>query len=516
MAARIGIFLLVSLLTLLVVLPSIPLAGNLPLSDSAIFIYISKEILQGKILYVDIINNQTPGIFFINAIGLLLTKNSYWGIWILEYLTISAVAWLGFLLTKKIFGTFAAITATIMFLLSIVLLYEYGNQLEFYGVFFQFLAIYLFTKTQTKGSHLWKFFFIGCCSAGSFLLRANLFGTHLVIFILVLYQFLKTPYKKKLLLQILSLLGGIFFSIFPWILYFAFNNALGDAISAAFLINMYHSASPVINKIASAINGISLLSATGLTLYAFLGLLLSTIAFWKKDKHVLNNQILLIAIIDLPLEMMLSSISGRNYLHYYTAWLPSLTILTAYFIFWYKTHIFPKFRQKFIKITTICLYALAIMLPLMFTALHSINIYLYNITASSEYYKIGDTIKKTTKKNDAILAWGHARTIYLVTGREAAGKYIHQSLLFLPDYSKIAIKTFYADIVKKPPKYIIDNTTKLYHFPSFDKKRRKLWIPTHPAYKNVKEFDIISSFIEKNYYLSDTLQTGWRIYKLTE
>lgn len=310
------IILIIILLTLLVVLPSIPLFGNLPTVDSANFIYIAKEMLKGKILYVDLFDHKSPGIFLINIIGLLLGNKSYWGPWILEYLAISSAAWLGFLLMRKSFGIFPALTATILWLLSLVFLYTHGNSLEFYGIFFQFLALYFFTKIETKGLHLWKFFFIGCATAGSFLLRINLIGVHLIIFVFILYLLLKNSQKRKYFLQICSMLGGVFFCLLPWIIYFSLTNSLEEAFSAAFLANIYYSVSPILNKVKSAIFGIYLLSATGITIFASIGLILGSIAFVKKDKHIFNNKLLLIAILDLPLEIIFSSLSGRYYLHY--------------------------------------------------------------------------------------------------------------------------------------------------------------------------------------------------------
>ncbi len=139
--------------------------------------------------------------------------------------------------------------------------------------------------------------------------------------------------------------------------------------------------------------------------------------------------------------------------------------------------------------------------------------YTSNLRTSQAFHKLGERIIKTTNKNDSILAWGHVRTLYLITDREGVGRYVNHNLLFLRGYSSIVIETFYADLVKKPPKYIIDETPLQYSYPSFDKKRIKQWIPTKTVYEVSKEFDIVASYLETNYYLSETLENGWRIYK---
>lgn len=508
------ILLIIILLTLIAVFPSIPLFGNLPRSDSAFFVYIAKEMLKGKVLYVDLFSDKFPGIYLINILGLLLDNKSYWGIWILQYLTISSSAWLGFVLMRKMFGIFPATTATILWLLSFVLLYTHGNSVEFYGIFFQFLALHLLTKTETKDKHLWKFFFIGCATAGSFLLRINLIGIYLVIFVYILYLLLKGSQKKKYFFQICSMLGGIFFCLLPLIIYFYLNNGLGQAFSDAFLSSMYYSASPILNKVKSAILGIYLLSTTGITIYASIGLLLAIIAFMKKDKHIFNNKLLLIAIIDLPLEMILSSISGRNYSHYYASWLPALAILTAFF-FRNQIYLFNNNTQSRNRIIRFAVYPLILVALITLALIHSYFMIIYNIYISKEYYSIGKMINRTTEKNDNIIVWGMGTEINLAAERKVAIRYTNPIHLFTRNYSTPTfIKKYSNDIVQNPPKYIIDITTLRDLIPPLDKDLRKKWIPEYPAYKNFKEFEDLYSFIHENYTVSKVPKTGWRIYKL--
>jgi hypothetical protein len=470
-------------------------------------------MLQGKILYVDLFDHKSPGIFLINIIGLLLSNNSSWGAWIMQYLFISSAAWLGFLLMRKRFGIFPATTATILWLLNLVFLYTHGNSLEFYGIFFQFLALYLFTKTEAKGKHLWKFFFIGCAVAGSFLLRVNLIGIHLVIIGYMLYLLFRGSQKKTYFLQICSISGGIFFCFLPWIIYFYFTKSFEEAFSAAFLANMYYSESPILNKLESVQGGIYLLSATGITIYAGIGLLLAIIAFVKKNKHIFNDKLLLIAIFDIPIEIIFSSLSGRSYLHYYAPWLPSLAILTAFF-FWNLIYLINKNMQNRNRIIYIIISPF-ILIIISLAANHSYNNFINLVSFSRECNAIGKMINKTTEKNDNIIVWGMGAEINLASDRNALGKYVFPIPLFLRNYSTPAIRQkYYNDIVKNPPKYIIDPTYLYNAIPPLDNDLRKKWVPEFTIYENFKEFEDIYSFVDKNYVVSTSPETGWRIYKL--
>jgi hypothetical protein len=59
-----------------------------PGRDSGFFLYAGSRMLVGDKLYVDIWDHKGPGIFLVNALGLLLAKNSRRGVWFLEYISI--------------------------------------------------------------------------------------------------------------------------------------------------------------------------------------------------------------------------------------------------------------------------------------------------------------------------------------------------------------------------------------------------------------------------------------------
>jgi len=140
---------------------------------------------------------------------------------------------------------------------------------------------------------------------------------------------------------------------------------------------------------------------------------------------------------------------------------------------------------------------------------------IFNRHYNKEINVIGKMINNTTKKNDTILVWGNASTFYLAADRKTTGKYVFHQALFLRNYATNSmIQEFYNDLVQKPPKYIIDITQLRDIIPPLDKKLRKQWIPEYPVYENFKELGVIYSFVDKNYTVSKSPKTGWRIYKL--
>lgn len=69
---------LFAILSLIVLKNGNPLIYE-PGRDGGVFLYIGKQILQGKLLYVDVWDTKGPMIYYINALGLLLGKFSRWG-----------------------------------------------------------------------------------------------------------------------------------------------------------------------------------------------------------------------------------------------------------------------------------------------------------------------------------------------------------------------------------------------------------------------------------------------------
>ncbi len=102
------------LLLLLVFFVLIVLARANPLSsipgrDGGFFLYAGSQILKGKLLYIDVWDSKGPGIFYVNALGLLLAKGSRWGGWFLEFLVAITSTLLGYKIAKTEWGHGAAL-----------------------------------------------------------------------------------------------------------------------------------------------------------------------------------------------------------------------------------------------------------------------------------------------------------------------------------------------------------------------------------------------------------------------
>ena len=73
-----------------------------PGSDSAIFIYVAKGILEGDIPYLDRWDHKWPLLYVLNLFGLLI--HDTWGLWLVQGLFLLGSAGFAFLLLRRSFG----------------------------------------------------------------------------------------------------------------------------------------------------------------------------------------------------------------------------------------------------------------------------------------------------------------------------------------------------------------------------------------------------------------------------
>src|SRR6266496_1916463 len=74
--------------TLIALFPSNPNNMTLPSRDSGVFLYVGWRFLNGDIPYRDVWDHKPPLIYFVDALGLRLTPDSLWGVWLLQFIVI--------------------------------------------------------------------------------------------------------------------------------------------------------------------------------------------------------------------------------------------------------------------------------------------------------------------------------------------------------------------------------------------------------------------------------------------
>ena len=160
--------------------------------DSQIFQYMGYSIMNGKVPYTDLFDHKGLLLFFLNGLGLLISKT--YGIMLLQVINLSATIYVwykGLVFVKERLYKYLIIIA-ILFCLSV---YDsVGNCTEEWSLFFLSYPLMVYTNYVHKGQKFietYKLFSIGICVGAICLLRINNVAPVLGIFIYCAYKAIK-------------------------------------------------------------------------------------------------------------------------------------------------------------------------------------------------------------------------------------------------------------------------------------------------------------------------------------
>lgn len=168
----------------------------------------------------------------------------------------------------------------------------------------------------------------------------------------------------------------------------------------------------------------------------------------REKSHTPLRLPLLVAAIDLPVQLVMISLSGNNFGHYFMAALPSLTVLCAFFL-WFLASYTHKPQDG--------VWAAIMAIPLLVTS--GMNGF-QKIHYSADHYMetISEYVLTNTKPDDTIFVWSNLVPVYLESGRLAPGRFFFTDPLFLKGYtSRQHTAHFLRELQSAPPALIISS-----------------------------------------------------------
>lgn len=150
-------FLALSLTALYFCTESSPFYARNPWDDASIYFSIGKGIVQGYVPYRDMFDHKGPVVFFLFALGYLLTPDRFYGIYLLESLCFSGVLYFSFKIAGLYFeegiSEVLAVISMIFFLNGSFLVYggscEEFTMVIYAAVLYQYLAYFSGRKECT-------------------------------------------------------------------------------------------------------------------------------------------------------------------------------------------------------------------------------------------------------------------------------------------------------------------------------------------------------------------------------
>jgi hypothetical protein len=520
---RIVAFILLGLVVVAWRSPHNPFVERIPGRDSGVYLYLGSQIVQGALPYRDAWDNKPPAIYYIDALGLALSRGAVWGVWIFQMLAFVLAAWFGFAVLDGAFGRLPALFGSITWVLGSVFVLKAGNLTEEFALPLQFCALYLFFESERQRRLAWRGAAIGATLGLAFLLRQNLVAVHLAILAYLLWPGASGNRVDARWLDAAMICLAAAGVILAAGLYLAVRGAMPAFLDAAFRFNVvYHASSP--RQILRAVfDGIRQMARAGLPIIALAAWVARILGHGRRAsapaKAVIN-----VALIGLPISLMLASLSGKTgsgYGHYYIAWLPIFAVLAGVFAYDSAEHLGHTVRRLWkwdlaaSSVWVICLTLVMGLMPLAerFRAAGAAETQAH----SSVHAQAVELIRRTTAARDSVLVWGFEPSVNFLAHRRSPTRFVYQLPLYVDGYQNPQmIDGFFNDLTTKRPVLIIDASSSSADVtPPIDPVGRRTWEPS-ARIRVPAEMDRVFEHITSNYRRVAELNDGqvsWAIYR---
>jgi Dolichyl-phosphate-mannose-protein mannosyltransferase len=442
--------------TIVALFPGNPNNMTLPSRDSGVFLYVGWRLLNGDIPYRDVWDHKPLLIYFVDALGLTITPHSLWGVWFLQFTFIFFTLLIIYKLLDKEFGIYAAFSGTIILTSGLLTILEKGNVTEEYTLLFQALCFWLFISAWKKDFPIKSSLWIGVLGGFAFNFKQTTIGiwiTYGLFLLAIRLSQRKSPFK-----DLLSLLAGWLIPSIVLIIYLASQNALADFWEQAFLYNfVYIGKHEGIRRLIPVFLKGFLYLQNGWVLYlSVLGWLAGLGYVWFKRKSFAEiHPLILIALVNLPIEIILITISGRSILHYYLTPLPVMAILAGTLVYTVPFLVgkMPTFSSQKIR-RWVPAVVLAVILLGQVGQVKYYPDYI-RILSDNDYAPVIDYVAKNTNEDDQVLLIGAESVVNFLTRREAPTRYVYQYPLALLGRRPM-FEEYFDQILANKPVLIID------------------------------------------------------------
>lgn len=425
--------------------------------DAAFYAYSGELIRTGGAPYLSFWDHKPPAIHLINALALSLSDGHVWGIWLISMMTLLTAALFGYFAMRKAFGVLPALFGLAFFALSLSLILA-SNMTEGYVLPIQWLAVLLFVYQRSfDGSEHWLGGFLGILGTVAFLLRPNLIGavlsTSLVIWFVLAMERRHWGWVR-------FIMGGFIGVAFVTLLLIGYLWQRG-AVSA-FIDQVFHYNSLYVTTTWHARLWAGI---TGIRATAFHGAIALSLAGWLIALTRLRHSwpasftpALLLSAVWLPIEFLFSTLSGRQYGHYFMPLFVPLSFLAALCASEMRSAFAELFGGMELRsrAVIIALAAGLAFLPFahLFFKVRDHGLY---PTRMEQIAPMVQYIQTATPPDAAILVWGHASDLYFFSQRKPASRFIYPLPLLTPGYATPElIDQFLGEVRRSAPALIID------------------------------------------------------------
>lgn len=499
--------------------------------DSAVFGYAGELLRTGEQPYLSYWDHKGPLIHLLNAAGLALGGGEVWGVWLVSFASLLGALLLGYAALRRAFGALGAILGTAFFVVALPSVYA-SNLTEAYALPVQWGAVLLFLqRCSTPGKQFSTGAVLGIVASLGFFLRANLIGAAVSVGVVLSILLLTERRIGAWLRFVAGGVSGVGVAAVVLVAYLAQEGALSAAWEQVFAYNFLYSGTTWKRRILSAYAGIRFPTEYGPLVFPLAGWLYASYRLYTRRRSDPLYSILVLGVVWLPVELLLSSMAGRVFDHYFTVLLAPLAYLTGVFTVIIRGASQPVARALAPWSPRVLVLVLAAGIALPRLGDTAVTLWENGGVARPRTDQVSatvDYIRTRTAPGDAIFVWGHAPDLYFFSGRRAASRFIYPAPLLTPGYADTKlVQGFMDELRARTPALIIDASAveglapPLELVPSLATWNPEWHLPTYyPPDKSwwsmTPELKAFYDFVAANYTPVTTIgPVGWTIYERT-
>lgn len=410
-------------------------------TDSTVFKYVAKEIMNGNMPYLDTFDHKGPLIYFINVVGNFI---GLWkGIWVVEIVSM----FVGLLFIYKIARLYCEwlMSSMLVFLVSgsIFKYFEGGNLVEEYAIPFIAIGTYIFLK-YLDGYKLKRSEFVasGLAFACVLLLRPNMGVLWPIMCLGIFISLLKEHNIKEVKRVSKWFLVGMSLMLIPVLVWLVVKGALMPFIDSYFKYNMkYTEALSASNSRYTAIS--TYLSDSVVSIAA-----ISTIVLMFAKRNIKNC----LYVCFFFANILMVSMAGKISMHYGMIIVPSL----IYPLAGIAAEIDAKPND--VRIGPSILLVLILVPYVWYSWMLGITTAIGQFSSRNQDYvsnvnrEIANIVMQNTYQNDKITVCGNWNIIYLLSDRCSSSRYSYQTVCSIDEDMQ---DEYFEELTENPPSIIV-------------------------------------------------------------
>lgn len=485
---------LLSVLSVVVLLPNHP-AGRDPAEDAGVFFYAAQRLLDGGAPYRDIWDHKPPGVYFVDAVGLALGRQT--GVWLVQLVFLVTAVLLGYRALHREFGATAALVGSLAWLVTLPRLFlEYGQTsfVEFFALPLQFGALLFLKEIRTLSTA--RAVAIGVLGGAALLFKPTLVGIWIAIGLVTLLQ-----RRRDALAPMTAIAAGALVPLGIVAAWAAARGVLGDMLDQALVYNRAYAAfAPVSDRVDAVVSGLRLTLPSGVAVVA-VGAWLYAVLTRRSAPTLLG-----VALVAFPIEIALST-WGRGYHYYFIPWLPAMAILAAFVV----SEVQRIASARIVRPALVLAVLGMSVLPALLVARLALT------TDEGKSRSAAAYVAANTRPDDTVLIWGSHAEVLFLADRRSPTRYVYQyAALSTRGYATSArALELLADLQRARPALILDASRESFVTPPLDVAGLRAWVSPEAQYAPLPELERVVEFIVANYERTGTEPaTGWPLWRL--